>query len=141
MIKSATHLSPKNLPKTYQGLVELHVPRPIHDKVDFENVTELIDLLAGSKLNAEQEDYLDLLSTLSEEYEREKLSPLAKLSAHEALKYLMNENNMSGEDLAELLGVDRSTAFKLLKGARNLTTDHLRKLGARFSVSADLFLG
>lgn len=140
MIKPATNLSPKDLPKTYRGLVELHVPRPIRDKVDFENVTELIDLLAGSKLNVEQEDYLDLLSTLSEEYERERLSPLQKLSAHEALRYLMQENNMGGDDLAELLEIDRSTAFKIMKGGRNLTTDHLRKLSARFAVSADLFL-
>jgi HTH-type transcriptional regulator/antitoxin HigA len=52
----------------------------------------------------------------------------------------LDENDLAGDDLAEILDVDRSVAFKILKGTRNLTTDHLRKLSARFAVSADLFL-
>jgi len=36
--------------------------------------------------------------------------------------------------------LNRSIAYRILKGARNLTADHIKKLAARFAVSADLFL-
>ncbi|MBK8857812.1 MAG: helix-turn-helix domain-containing protein [Opitutaceae bacterium] len=139
MIKTGT-LSPKNLPKTYTDLVHHFPPRVIRDEVDYTNTTEVVNALAGLKLNREQEDYLDTLAALVEAYDRETLEPLAELSPSEAVKALLAEAGHPNEYLAELLGVDRSTAFKLLKGTRNLTADHIRKLSDRFHVSADLFL-
>ena len=50
-----------DLPTSYEDLVRLHMPRPIHDEDELENATELIDLMAGHDLSADQEDYLDLL--------------------------------------------------------------------------------
>jgi antitoxin component HigA of HigAB toxin-antitoxin module len=46
----------------------------------------------------------------------------------------------SEEDLAKLLKIDRSVAYKILKGTRNLTTEHIRRLCDRFSVRPDLFI-
>jgi transcriptional regulator with XRE-family HTH domain len=46
----------------------------------------------------------------------------------------------SGDDLAKLIGVDRSVAYRILKGERALTTDHIKTLCERFSVPADLFI-
>ncbi len=140
MIKTGTAHSPNNLPKTYQELVELLVPRPIHDEVDYSNVMELIDALSGARLNRAQEDYLEILATLVEAYERDTLKPIATLPANEILVHILEESGLKKEDLAKLLGVDRSTAFKILKGTRNLTAEHIRKLCERFRVSADLFL-
>ncbi len=53
----------------------MHLLRPIHDQVDAENAAEMIDLLAGHKLNAEQTDYLDLLSDLYEEVGEKRAIP------------------------------------------------------------------
>ncbi len=47
---------------------------------------------------------------------------------------------MTGEDLAALLGIDRSQAFKILKGTRSLTVEHIRKLSERFQTGADIFV-
>jgi len=137
-ISAITH--PVNLPKTYAALVALHVPRLIRDKVDYDNTVALIDLMAGHKLNHDQEEYLELLATLVETYEREHLAPLPRVCGIELLNHLLEANDLGGDDLAAILGVDRSVAFKILKGTRNLTTDHLRKLAGRFAVSGDLFL-
>ena len=57
------------LPKDYIGLCRTLMPRPIRDGVDYENVTEITDALAGHKLTADQEDYFDLLCRLIEVYE------------------------------------------------------------------------
>ncbi len=51
------------------------------------------------------------------------------------------EHRSSGsDDRGQILGVNRSIAYRILKGARNLTAAHIKKLSARFAVSADLLL-
>jgi antitoxin component HigA of HigAB toxin-antitoxin module len=133
-----TNLS--NLPRNYAELVALHMPRPIHDRVGYDNTVEVIDVLVGHKLNADQEDYLELLSQLVETYEAAHLTPYPKVKGIDALKFLLSENQLTGDDLAKLLSVDRSTAYKILKGTRNLTTEHIRILCEQFSVSAELLI-
>ena len=64
-----TSTSYPKIPKTYAGLMALHLLRPLRDQVDAVNAAEMIDLLAGHTLNAEQADYLDLLSDLYEKWE------------------------------------------------------------------------
>lgn len=139
MKKPAVSL-PAKLPARYADLIALHMPRPIHDRVAYNNTVEVIDALAGHKLNADQEDYLELLSQLVETYESEHLGPPPKLKGTEALKFLMKENQLTGDDLGGILGVDRSTAYKLLKGTRQLTVDHVRRLTDRFKISAEILL-
>ena len=128
------------VPKTYAGLIAWHVPRPLRDKADYENAVEIVDQLAGHELNADQDDYLDLLSDLISAYEEQHAKPLRRISGLEALRFIFAENNLAGEDLAKLLKVERSVAYRILKGSRNLTADHIRTLSRRFSVSSDLFL-
>lgn len=128
------------LPRSYAELVALHMPRPIHDRAAYDNTVEVIDALAGHDLNVDQEDYLELLSQLVEVYETEQLGPPPKLTGPQALKFLLQENEFTGEDLAGLLGVDRSTAYKLIKGTRKLTTEHLRRLAEHFNVNVELFI-
>jgi HTH-type transcriptional regulator/antitoxin HigA len=128
------------MPKTYAGLVALHVPRVIHDRTSYDNVVEIVDALAGSKLNRDQDDYLDLMSRLIEDYERKTVPEPKPVKGIEALKFLLDENDLSAGGLGRIIGVDRSIAYRILKGARNLTADHIKKLSARFCVSADLFL-
>lgn len=131
----------EDIPKTYNRLVVMHPLRPIRNDVDLAHATEIIDMLAGHELNADQTDYLDVLSTLVEVYERIH-SPLddPAIGGLDALRALLDEHDMSAADLARLLGVHRSMGSKLLQGERALTSRHLKMLSDRFKVSADLFL-
>ena len=128
-------------PKTYEGLCRVHLPRPIHDKVDLDNATEIVDFLAGHKLNRDQEDYLDLLSDLVSEYEEEH-APLKirKMSGVEILGFLLEENGLNASDLSRILGVDRTLGAKILRGERSLTVDHMKKLAHRFAVEPGVFV-
>ena len=128
------------LPKTYSGLVALHLPRPIHDQVAYDNAVEVVHVLAGHKLNHDQDDYLAIMAKLVEDYESENLPEPKPVKCIEALKFLLEENNLTADDLGEIIGVNRSIAYRILKGARNLTADHVKKLATRFAVSADLLL-
>jgi HTH-type transcriptional regulator/antitoxin HigA len=129
------------IPKLYDQLLTLHPLRPIHNDVELAHATEIIDMLAGHDLNADQADYLDVLSTLVEAYENAH-DPLddPALCGLDVLRALLDEHGMSAADLARLLGVHRSMGSKLLKGERALTARHLQMLGERFKVNAALFL-
>ena len=137
-----TSLSFPRLPTTFDGLVKFHPPRPIHDQVAYENTVEIVDVLAvaGPQLNADQDDYLVLLSTLIERYDADHVEKLPASTGLDLLKYLLEEHQLSGDALAKILGVDRSIAYRILKGERSLTASHIKTLGAHFGVSAHLFL-
>ena len=129
------------MPKSYTGLCQILTPRPIHDKVDFENVTEITDAMAGHKLTADQEDYFDLLCQLIENYEKEHGQLIApKVTGLEMLQHLLDAHDMSAADLARLLEVHRTLGAMILRGERKLTLNHVRTLSRRFNVSGDLFL-
>jgi HTH-type transcriptional regulator / antitoxin HigA len=130
----------EQMPATFDGLIKLHAPRPIHDEVGYKNTVEMVDALAGHPLNKDQEDYLLLLSALIERYEADTLPKRSRITGLAMLRYLLEENELGGDDLAKLIGVDRSVAYRILKGERGLTTDHIKALCERFSVRADLFI-
>ena len=129
------------LPATFTGLCKLHMLRPITDKVSFENAQEVADALAIlDRRTADQDDYLESLSLLMEHYEDTQAPTVTrKLGPIEAIKYLMDANEMSESDLGRLLG-ERSLGNAILSGRRSLSKSHIRALAKRFKVSADLFL-
>jgi HTH-type transcriptional regulator / antitoxin HigA len=129
-----------SMPKTYNGLVSLLVPRPIHDQAAYDNAVEVVHALAGFRLNRDQEDYLELMAKIIEDYESETTPEPAPVKGIESLRFLLKENELTADDLGSIIGVDRSIAYRILKGARNLTAEHIKKLSSRFAVSADLFL-
>ena len=129
------------LPKDYASLCRILTPRPIHDQVDFENVAEITDAMAGHKLAPDQEDYFDLLCRLIEDYEKEHAQlDTSTVTVLEALQHLLEAHGLSAADLARLLGVHRTLGAMILRGERQLTLAHVRTLAKHFSVSADLFL-
>jgi HTH-type transcriptional regulator/antitoxin HigA len=119
------------LPKTYPGLMALHLLRPIRDQVDADNASEMIDLLAGHTLNAEQADYLDLLSDLYEKWESIQF-PVHQASGAELLRLVLKECSQGAGDLAQLLGIDVSLAYRILRGERQLTAGQIRKVAQSY---------
>jgi HTH-type transcriptional regulator/antitoxin HigA len=127
------------MPKDYAGLCRLLTPRPIHDKVELQNVTEITDAMAGHTHSVDQEDYFDLLCRLIEDYERDRIQT-PKANAREVLQHLLDARNMNAADLARLLGVHRTLGGMILRGERKLTLNHVRTLAQFFRISADVFL-
>src|SRR5687768_4396552 len=116
----------KSLPRNYAALVRELAPRPIHTDSEYDEVVEMIDALAGHKLNKDQEDYLEALSRFVEDYDQQHHEiPVA--SPIQVLKHLMAQRNMTGYQLGMLLG-DPSLGSKLLTGRRALSKAHIKKL-------------
>ena len=139
--KRVGKLSFKELPDTYETLCRLYLPRPIHTKAACAEATQYIEALAGYELNKDQEDYLEALATFVHEYEQRLIGEHEDIDPLEILKHLLEENGLTAKDLAQLLEVDRSQAFRLLSGSRRITQEHAKRLGEHFKVRPGLFLG
>jgi|SRR6185437_2456067 len=145
-MKTATRItrpfsSYADVPKTYRGLCQLYLPRPIHDVDEDEAATEMMNAMAVfAKLNAEQRDYLDALTEFVDAYDKAKLVRWPKIKGLDVLKHLMAEHDMTGADVSRILGGSRNMGAMILRGDRNLTLAHIRKLSAHFKVSPELFI-
>jgi HTH-type transcriptional regulator/antitoxin HigA len=129
----------RRMPTDYAGLVGLFPPRPIHDKADLANATEIIDAMAGHDLTPDQEDYLDVLSDLVAKYE-EARSPLRRkrTTPLERLRYVVEQAGMTASDLGRLLG-NRGLGSLILRGRRQLSKTHIRILAEHFLLDAGYF--
>ena len=128
------------MPKDYQGLVRMFPLRPLHDKVDLANATEIADAMAGHDLNRDQEDYFAVLATLIDEYERaDRPQPRRKHDPVGNLIFLMEQHQMNASDLGRLLG-QRELGSKLLRKERQLSKTIIAKLADHFQVSPACFL-
>ena len=140
-MKTKSKLSFQDLPKDYAGLCGLLLPRPIRDAVDYANVAEVTDAMTlwSKKFTRDQADYFDLLCSLMEEYDSEHVK-WPKLSSREMLQHLLDEHELAAADLSHILGGSRNLGAMILRGERNLTLAHVRKLSGHFKVSAELFI-
>jgi HTH-type transcriptional regulator/antitoxin HigA len=140
-MKTRSKLRFRHLPKDYASLCRLFLPRPIRDAVDYANVAEAADAMAlwQDDFNRDQRDYFDLLCSLVEEYDRENVK-WPKLRGVDILKHLLDEHGQTAADLSRMLGGSRNLGAMLLRGERNLTLSHIRKLAARFKLSPEAFI-
>jgi HTH-type transcriptional regulator/antitoxin HigA len=109
--------------------------------VDYANVAEVADAMAlhQDDFTADQTDYFDLLCSLMEEYDAENVK-WPKVRGVDVLKHLLEEHGLAAADLSRILGGSRNLGAMILRGERNLTLPHVRKLAAHFKVSAEAFV-
>lgn len=111
---------------------------PITTRAQYTRAMQVAGALASvSRLPASAAQYLEILSRNIETYERDRVS-----GAHdplENLRFLLSENGLNASDLGRLLG-HRELGSKILKGQRQLTVGHIKKLSAYFRVSPATFV-
>jgi HTH-type transcriptional regulator/antitoxin HigA len=104
-----------------------------------EALAVLQPLVMGEETNTkDQDDYMEALSILVEAYER-RHHAVPEGTPLGALRLLLESHGMSGYDLGKLLG-DTTIGSKILKGKRQLSKSHIKKLTEHFGVSADVFI-
>jgi len=144
MKKTSKTLRFADYPKEYRQLCDFYLPRPIHDKVGYENALEIVEPMAGfeHQFTRDQGDYFELLTDLILAYEedQEKGHPERKLTLSERLKALLESADWSASDLGRFLELDATMGNKIVRGERKLTANHIRRLSGHFSLSAEYFL-
>lgn len=128
------------LPDTYAALCALHLPRPIHTAAEARTAAAVIESLAGFPLNRDQADYLEAVAHFADDYDRAHARSLPAANARTVLAHLLEEHDLTAADLSRLLGGSRNLGAMILRGERNLTLGHIRKLAAHFNVNAEVFI-
>ncbi len=130
----------KEIPREYGALFAMFPVRPLHDRADLENKTEIVDAMAGHALSKDQEDYLDILSDQVMRYEEEH-HPIRsiRLTVLDRLRFLLEESGTSTADLGRLLG-NRGLASLIVNGKRNLSKAHIRTLAEHFRIEPGYLL-
>jgi HTH-type transcriptional regulator/antitoxin HigA len=122
---------------------EIYPVWPLRSEDDYLRAVEVVDKLAikgEEDLTEGEQDQLDIFIALMEVYENmHHPMDLPKLPPVEFLKKLLDFSGMSESDLGRLLG-ERSLGHKILKGERQLSKAHIKRLSGYFKVDAGAFL-
>ena len=131
----------QDLPRDYEGLCLVHLPRPIHDATDYANLAEVADDMAlwQDEFTPDQRDYFEMLCSLMESYDGRHVK-WPKLDGPAMLKHLMGEHGLKAADLSRILEGSRNLGAMILRGERHLTLAHIRKLAVHFGVNPGLFV-
>ena len=100
--------------------------KPIRSDLDLELALERIEALWGAKPGTAKGDELDVLMLLVERYEEERF-PIPDSDPIEAIKFLMEQNDLSRLDLKPYIGA-RGRVSEVLNGKRNLTLPMIKRL-------------
>jgi len=113
--------------------------RPIRSDKELNAAVKMVDSLLDRKdLVPEEEDYLEVLGDLIEQYEAEA-HPIAPVSDVEMLRHLIEAKGVSQTEVSKATGIADSTISEILKGKRSLNRKHIGKLARYFHVSPDVF--
>lgn len=140
-MKTKTKFRFADLPKEYTALCRLFLPRPIRDAAEYDNTAEVADAMAvwQDNFTRDQADYFELLCSLIEAYDTEHVN-WPKVKGRDILQHLLDEHDLGAADLSRILGGSRNLGAMILRGDRNLTVTHIRKLATHFKVGPEVFL-
>jgi HTH-type transcriptional regulator/antitoxin HigA len=130
----------KNHPDLYLKLVQTHPLKTIRTAAEHKAAMAVAaPMLARDRLDPDESTYLDVLTTLIEQYES-KTFPVAQSPAHERLRFMVEESGMTQAQLGKLLGIGQPATSLILSGQRGLTTDAVKRLAKHFDVSPAYFI-
>ena len=100
--------------------------KPILSEQDYNKALKRIEEIWGAPLNTPDGDELDILATLVEKYEDEHY-PIGSPDPIVAIKYIMEENRLTRNDLVKYLG-NKSKVSEVLNGKRPLSLNMIKAL-------------
>lgn len=128
--------------RRYLELVREFPLRPLRGKRELDQAMKVAGHLAifdeGTLVPGEQ-DYLDALTILIEDYQRRHTDATHAVTPLAMLKHLMEQRDMTVSDLGRIVG-SQSNASLIYSGKRAISTRVMRLLGAHFGISPGVFL-
>lgn len=114
--------------------------RPIKNEQQYEETLMRVYTLLQKDLkpDSKDSDELEILSILVKEYENEHY-PIAQPNPLEAIRFRLDQMNMSEADLSEILGA-RSRKSEILSGKRKLSLSMIRKLKEKLNIPAEVLI-
>lgn len=115
----------------------MHI-QPIKNSKDYEEALQQVQHLMDSELDTEAGDQLEILATLIEVYE-EKNFPIEIPDPIEAIKFRMEQENLSRKDLETIFGT-RARVSEILSKKRALTLSMIRNIHEKLGIPARVLI-
>ncbi len=114
--------------------------KPIKNDGQYEDALARVYSLMQKNIkpDSRESDDLEILSILIKEYENEHY-PVPKPNPLEAIKFRLDQMNMSEAELSEILGY-RSRKSEILSGKRKLNLSMIRKIVERLHIPAEVLI-
>jgi HTH-type transcriptional regulator/antitoxin HigA len=100
-------------------------------------VERLEKLTAKKSVSLAEKKLIALFTVLVEEYEA-KHDPVPEAEPTAIIRHLMEARNLRQKDLLDVFGTE-SIVSDILRGKRELTKQHIRRLSTKFNVSPSVF--
>ena len=124
--------------RVYGKLLQKTLPGVIKSDEQNERYIRMLETLTDrDHLSAEEQNLVELLTLLIEKYEEQHYT-LKRVSPVAALRQLMEANGLKQKDLLDIFRSEGITS-EVLRGKRELSKEHIRRLSKRFHVSPELF--
>jgi HTH-type transcriptional regulator/antitoxin HigA len=124
---------------SYLELVKKFPLKTLKNDTEHDRALEMIDSLMGYDLDRGSGDYLDALIVLVTKYEDDHDPIEDDLTPKQALRALIEMNNLTQADIGRLIGSEPAVSM-FLKGTRSLSKKQARVLSDHFKVDLSLFL-
>jgi len=123
----------------YLELVREFPLRPIRTNAELDAAVAVVDLLIDpDELTAPEQDYLDVLSDLIEDYESEAV-PMRPVGDADMLRFLIENRGATQSAVAKQVGIPESTISEVVAGKRKLNRRQIGKLARYFRVEPGVF--
>ncbi|MGH9766820.1 MAG: helix-turn-helix domain-containing protein [Blastocatellia bacterium] len=127
--------------RKYGRLLARVLPVVIQTEQEYDRIDAEIGRLLKKghrDLSPEERALLELMTKLIEDYDAQNFA-FPKSQPHEILRALMDQNELTQTDLLPIFK-SRGYISEVLSGKRAISKRIAKALGARFSVSAELFI-
>jgi len=98
-----------------------------------------LEVIFHAKKGSKEHEELELLVLLIEKYETELVGEFPDPDPIEAIKFKMEQMEMTQKDLAEVIGL-KSRASEILSRKRPMSINIIRKLSKALSIPADILI-
>ncbi len=127
-------------PETYGKLLTQYLPKVITNQIENERVIDIAEALSNKHdLTLEEEQLLDLLVTLIENFESKEYAFENSSTPLSRIHFLVETNNLKQVDLLDIFG-SKGITSEVFNGKRKISKTHAVRLGERFNVDPALFL-
>ena len=111
----------------------------IKSEKDYQKALKRLDKIFHAKSGSKEEEELEILILLIEKYEIDTVGEFPDPDPIEAIKFKMEQMEMSQKDLAKLLGL-KSRASEILSKKRPMSINIIRKISEALSIPADILI-
>jgi HTH-type transcriptional regulator / antitoxin HigA len=119
--------------------ITMEAIKPIKTEQEYKLALQQMESLFHAKPNTKEGDILELLALVIEDYEDKnyKIEPLTPL---EALKCEMEEQGLSQTNLAQRIGMSKSTISEILQGKKQMSVRFMKYLHNDLGISGNVLL-